>query len=90
MPLNIENARVEELLTEVTGLTGETKTEAVRKALEERLVRLSGTGGDARRRERLQRLLETDIWGLIPPDQLGRAPDRNEREGILGISELGV
>lgn len=90
MTLHIENARVEELLTEVTGLTGETKTEAVRKALEERLIRLSRTGGDTRRWERLQQVLETEIWARIPPEQLGRAPDRDEREGILGIPKLGV
>lgn len=90
MPLNIKNTRVEELVTEVAGLTGETKTEAVRKALEERVIRLRRRGGHALRRERVQRVLETEIWARIPPDQLGRAPDRDERERILGISELGA
>ncbi|TVR63610.1 MAG: protein transcription factor [Gemmatimonadales bacterium] len=90
MALNIKNARVEELVTQVAELTGETKTEAVRKALEERAMRLRRRGSDRLRRERVHRMLESEIWARIPPDQLGQAPDREERERILGISELGA
>ncbi len=41
MAVNIKNQDVENLLNEVVNLTGETKTEAIRKALEERRKRLS-------------------------------------------------
>ena len=41
MPLNIKNPEVERLIDEISGLTGETKTDAVRKALEERRARLA-------------------------------------------------
>ena len=41
MPLNIKNLEVERLAEEIARLTGESKTEAVRKALEERRTRLS-------------------------------------------------
>ena len=40
MPLTIKNSQVEELATEVARLTGESKTEAVRKALFERRERI--------------------------------------------------
>lgn len=40
MSLNIRNPEAERLAAELAELTGETKTEAVRKALEDRLVQL--------------------------------------------------
>ena len=42
------------------------------------------------RRESLQRLLEDEIWPLIPPEMIGWSPTRKEREEILGISEDGT
>jgi antitoxin VapB len=41
MPLKIKNPEVERLVDEVAKVTGESKTEAVRKALEERRERLA-------------------------------------------------
>jgi len=41
MALNIKNRRVEDLANEIAEITGETKTEAIRRALEERRQRLS-------------------------------------------------
>ena len=38
MPLNIKNAEVERLAAEVSRLTGESKTEAIRRALEEHIL----------------------------------------------------
>jgi antitoxin VapB len=90
MPLNIKNPEVERLVEEVASLTGETKTEAVRKALVERSARLRFRVADESRRSRTRRFLETEIWSRIPDDQIGRAPDREERERILGYSEDGV
>ena len=40
MALNIKNPEVERLATEVANLARETKTEAIRRALEERKARL--------------------------------------------------
>lgn len=90
MALNIKNAEVERLAAEVARLTGESKTEAVRRALAERRARLRTRMGDASRRERVLRFLETEVWARVPPDQLGRAPDREEREAILGYGPEGV
>jgi len=40
LALNIKNSEVERLAEEASRLAGETKTESIRKALEERLARL--------------------------------------------------
>lgn len=82
--------RVERLAAEVAELTGETKTEAIRVALLERRARLQFRIADRARMDRILRFLETEVWPRIPEDQLGRAPDREERERILGYGEEGV
>lgn len=90
MALNIKNAEVERLVSEVARLTGESKTEAVRKSLEERRARLRSALPAGVREQRLQRFLEREVWTRVPPDQVGRAPDRAERERILGYGPDGV
>jgi len=88
--LNIKNDEVERLAEEVAALTGESKTEAVRRALAERRARLKVRVSAGARADRLRRFLAREIWSRIPPDQLGTAPDRAERERILGYGREGV
>lgn len=90
MALNIKNPEVERLVDEVVGLTGETKTEAVRQALAERRARLRFRVADDSRADRVRRFLEREVWSRVPEDQIGCAPDRNERERILGYGKEGV
>ena len=45
--------------------------------------------GDARR-SAIERLLAAEVWSRIPADQLGKAPDKRERERILGYGEDGT
>jgi antitoxin VapB len=89
MALNLKNAEVERLAAEVARLTGESKTEAIRKALEERRHRLRAVA-PAERRTRLLRLLRDRIWPSIPKKELGRRLTRAEEDAILGYSEDGV
>jgi antitoxin VapB len=89
MALNIKNGDVERLAEEVARLTGESKTEAIRKALEERRRRLKGPSL-AERRRRVLRLLETRIWPTLPKGELGRRLTRSEREKILGYGPGGA
>ncbi len=89
MPLNIKNIEVERLVNEVARMTGETKTEAVRQALIERRRRLAFRVGRTDRRAEIERFLEREIWPRIPQDQLGKPPDRDEVEGILGFGPDG-
>ncbi len=89
MPLNIKNPTVERLATEVARRLGVSKTEAVRRALESALERAPEPNGRDRR-ARLVAFLERDVWPFVPPGALGHAPDRRERERILGYGEEGV
>jgi antitoxin VapB len=90
MPLTLKNPEVERLLDEVAGLTGETKTEAVRRALEERRERLRLRVSPGGRAERLQRFLAGEAWPQVPADQRGRRLTRDEEEAILGLGPEGA
>ena len=71
-------------------MTGESRTEAIRQALLERRRRQRTRVTFAAREGRLSTFLEREVWGRVPANQLGRAPDRAERERILGYGEDGV
>ena len=82
MALNIRNAETEKLAEEVARLTGETKTEAVRRALLDRLTRL--------RRERGKRRLVDELDQIA--GRCARLPvlDRRSPDEILGYDEEGL
>ena len=65
MALNIKNAQVEDLATEVAELAGETKTEAIRRALEERRQRLSFQVVRESRADDRRSFLEREVWSVI-------------------------
>lgn len=90
MALNIKNTEVERLAEEISRLTGESKTEAVRRALEERKGRLAFRVADDNRAERLRVFLEREVWSVMPKEQLGRSLSKAEEEAILGYGESGV
>jgi antitoxin VapB len=90
MPLNIKNNEVESLVSEVAELTGESKTEAVRRALEERRERLAFRVTSGNRAARLKRFLEQEVWPIVPEGELGRRLSRAEEEAILGYGPEGV
>jgi antitoxin VapB len=89
MALTLKNPQVESLAVEVAELAGESKTEAVRKALLERRDRLRLLRGGTPRRD-LGRFLETHVWPTIPPAVLGREVTRDEAEEYLGFGPGGV
>jgi antitoxin VapB len=89
MALNIKNADVERLAGEVARLAGESKTEAIRKSLEERRRRLKGPSS-ADRRQRVVTFLKRDVWPTIPKKFLGKRPTRAEEDAILGFGDEGV
>ena len=82
MALIIRNLETEELAEKVAALTGETKTEAVKQALRDRLDRL--------RRDRIRRPLAHEL------DEIARhcaglpVLDPRPAEDILGYDEEGV
>ena len=86
MALNIKNIKVEKLVNEVVAITGESKTEAIRKALEERQARLSFSINVVEtKEERLLSFLNEDVWPLIPTDLLGKEISQEEQDEILGF-----
>ena len=89
MALNLKNAEVERLASDVARLAGESKTEAIRRALEERKRRLTGRS-TAERRQRILRLLEPRIWPTLPARERGRRLSRAEEDAILGFGPKGV
>lgn len=90
MAVNIKNDRVERLLDEVAALTGETKTEAIRRALEERRDRLARRAAEVDPAERLRRVLEREIWPAIPASVRGTRLGKDEEARILGYGPDGV
>jgi antitoxin VapB len=90
MALNIKNSEVERLVDEVAKIAGESKTEAVRKALEERRERLAFQVPPRDRRAEVMRYLEREVWPRIPRELLGRGLSKEEQEEILGYGPEGV
>lgn len=82
MALNIRNKETEDLAEAIASLTGETKTEAVTRALRDRLTRL--------RRERARRSLADDLDAIAL--QCARLPvlDQRSDDEILGYDEHGL
>jgi antitoxin VapB len=88
--LNIKNDEVERLAAEVARIAGETKTEAIRRALIERRQRLAYRISPGDREAVALRFLEREVWPRIPVDQLGRRLTRSEEDEILGYGAEGV
>jgi antitoxin VapB len=82
MALNIRNRETEELAETVAKFTGETKTEAVKRALRDRLRRL--------RRDRVQRRLADELDEIAL--HCARLPvlDPRSATAILGYDEHGL
>ena len=82
MALNIRNQTTEELAATVARLTGESKTEAVTKALQDRLERI--------RRERAGRNLAQELDEIALHCASLRVLDDRTVEDILGYDEGGL
>jgi antitoxin VapB len=87
--LNIKNAEVERLATEVAELAHETKTEAIRRALQERKARLKVAPNREEKYRKAMEYLQREVWPHIPPEDRGKVMTKQEREEILGIGPNG-
>lgn len=70
-------------------MTGESKTEAIRKALEERKRRLKAVPARNHRASVLA-FLKNQVWTGVPREQFGRTLTRAEEDAILGYGPEGV
>jgi len=82
MALNIRNPETEQLAAELARQTGETKTEAVTKALRDRLFRV--------RRERAKRSLVDDMREIANHCASLPVLDSRSADEILGYDENGL
>ena len=82
MALNIRNRRTEELAEALARLTGETKTQAVTRALHDRLERV--------RRERSGRSLAGELDDIALHCASLPVLDDTEPEEILGYDDNGL
>lgn len=82
MALNIRNAEAEKLAEAVARLTGETKTEAVTRALRDRLARL--------RRQRSGKRLADELDAIALHCAKLPARDPRSPDEILGYDEHGL
>jgi antitoxin VapB len=82
MAVNIRNSEVERLVDALARLTGETKTETVRRALQDRLTRL--------RRERTGRRLADDLDAIAEECAALPVRDRRSADEILGYDDDGL
>jgi len=82
MALNIRSVEAEELAAELARRTGETKTEAVTKALRDRLSRVRSEQSGSTRREELLRIAQ----------RCAALPELDPRtaDEILGYDEHGL
>ena len=90
MALSIKNPEVERLVEELATLTGESKTEAVLRAVAERRDRLRLQRAHRERGSDFLRYLAEEVWPKAPPGQLGRRLSREEEDEILGYGPEGV
>ena len=90
MALNIKDAETEKLAAEVAAITGESKTRAVKVALQERRQRLAVRVVRRDRVQELRRFLEQEVWPQVPRRVIGKRVTRREREVILGYGREGV
>jgi antitoxin VapB len=82
MALNIRNPEAERLAAELTKHTGETKTEAVIKALRDRLARV--------RRERTKRRLADELEEIAKRYEALPVLDNRSSDEIIGYDENGL
>jgi antitoxin VapB len=90
MALNIKDPETEKLAAEVAAITGESKTRAVKVALQERKQWLAVRVVRRDRTEELRRFLVQEVWPRVPRRVLGKRITRQEREAILGYGPEGV
>ena len=83
MALSIKSAEVEKLVETLAAMTGESKTETVRRALVERRERLRFQQAHHERGSDFLRYLAEEVWPKAPANQIGRRLSREEEDAIL-------
>jgi antitoxin VapB len=88
MALNIKNPEVEQLAEQAATLAHESKTEAIRVALQERVARLKMSRGRVPQDQKINALLSR-FRKQFPKGDFGRKLSKAEEEKILGFGPGG-
>ena len=88
MGLNIKNPEVERLVAEVAAATGESKTEAIRRAMLDRKERL-GLPSTERRVRAIMEKMDRELLPLMSPEMRGQPLSQAEQDEILGYGPDG-
>ncbi len=83
MPINVKDPDVIKLATRLAALTGESKTEAIRRALEERISRVSLASAQSTRRAELVRVLGCKSNSMIRPGRRKTSLTAEEVQELL-------
>jgi len=89
MALNIKNPEVERLAAKAAALAHESKTEAIRVALEERVARLQLSRPGVNRDRKIGAVLQ-QFRKQFPKGDFGRRINKATEEKILGFGANGV
>jgi Uncharacterized protein conserved in bacteria len=90
MPLNIKDPETERLAREIAEMTGESKTGAIRQALNERKGRLLLARSGRGRGDRMVDVLERRLWPRLPDGVRGSTLSKDDEEAILGYGPDGA
>lgn len=86
-----KDTETEKLAAEVAEMTGQTKEAAVREALREKKERLEMQSGRKKGKRDLREFFESEIWPLLPEEELDQPPmSKKEVEDLLGYEEDGL
>ncbi len=88
MALNIKNDEVERLVEALAAFTGESKTEAIKVAVRDRLERTHARSFQNERVAAALAWLESDVWPRIACE--GQPLTREQEDTILGYGEDGL
>ena len=81
LQINIKSEQAVKLLEQAVQVTGQGKTQTVIQALEYYLKSLEAN----KRAEAAIKLVEEQLHPLIPAEQRGSAPSKEEQEALLGF-----
>lgn len=90
MALTIKNVEVERLAADVAQLTGESKTQAIKVALQERRARLASGVDPAARTAALLEFMEQEIWAHTPAELREQPHDQARDDQIVGYGPDGL
>lgn len=90
MALIIKNVEIQRLAAQVAQLTGESETQAIEVALQERRARLASGIDPGAHTAALLEFMEQEIWAHVPSELRGQPHDPARDDEIVGYGPDGL